>query len=269
MKAGVAVRRVVVSLVLLLALVAAACGESTVESDAVTGSGSAATKTYTLSGFTAIQADQGFSVVVTRGESFAVSVSADENLVQYLTVEVRGDALYLGLDPAKTYRLANLKAEVTMPELSGVEVMRAADVFVEGFTTKGDLALKVADAGQLNVDALKAQSATLEVSGAGRLGGKLVVKGALTVSAAGGSQAILIGAARTVTLTASEASEVSLKGVASQTATVELTGGSRASVRASKTVNAALAEASALDYYGTAQLGEMNVAGASQVQHFQ
>ena len=269
MRAGLAPRSVVVSLILLLAVVAAACGESTVESDVVTGSGGSTTKTYALSGFTAVQADQGFSVAVTRGESFAVSVSAEESLIQYLEVEVRGDALYLGLDPSRTYRLATLTAEVTMPELSGVEVTRAADVFVEGFTTKGDLTFTVADAGELSIDALKAQDATFEMSGAARLGAKLALSGALSVTARGGSQAVLAGVARSVEVKASEASVVSLQGVAARTATVELTGASKTSVRASRTVNAAVSEASALDYYGTAELGEMNVAGTSQVQHIQ
>lgn len=262
-------RSILVCLVLLLGAVAAACGGSTVESDTVTGSGSRTTKTYALSGFTAVQADQGFSVTVKQGDSFTVSVSADENLLQYLTVEVREDALYLGLDPAKTYRLANLTAEVTMPELSGVEVTRAADMFVEGFASEGDLAFTVADAGQLNVDAIEARNAKLELSGASQLAGELTLKGALTMKAAGGSQAILVGAARTVDLTAADASQVSLKTFATRTATVELTGASKASVRASKTVNAALAEASVLDYYGSAELGEMNVVGVSQVQHFE
>lgn len=269
MRAGVVARSVVVSLVLLFAVAVAACGESTVESDVVTASGGSTTKTYALSGFTAVHADQDFSVAVTRGESFAVSVSAEESLIQYLTVEVRGDALYLGLDPSRTYRLASLTAEVTMPELSGVQVTGAADVFVEGFTTEEALTFTVADAGRLDIDALKAQDATFELSGASRLGGKLALAGALSVIARGGSQAVLAGVARTVDVQASEASLVSLQRVAARTATVELTGGSKASVRAGRTVNASLSEASAMDYYGTAELGEMDVAGMSQVQHIQ
>lgn len=269
MRAGVVLRVIIVSLVLVLGTVAAACGGSTVESDVVAGSGSTETKTYALSGFSAVHADQGFSVVVKQGESFSVSVSADDNLVQYLKVEVRGDALYIGLDPAKTYRAPSLMAEVTMPELSGAEVTRAADMFVEGFGAADDLRFAVADAGQLNIDGIKAKDATLEVSGAGKLGGKLKLTGSLTMTAAGASQAILAGTARTVDLKAADASEVSLKSLAAQTATVELTGAAKASVRASKTVNASLAGGSALDYYGTAELGEMNVVGASQIQHFE
>jgi hypothetical protein len=258
-----------VSLVLLLGAVVAACGGATVESDVVAGSGDTATKTYSLSGFTAVHADQGFSVVVKQGESFSVSASVDENLVQDLRVEVRGDALYIGLDPAKTYQAPSLTAEVTMPELSGAEVTAAADMFVEGFSAAGDLSFSVADAGRLNIDGIKAKDATLDVSGGGKLGGKLRLTGALTMTAAGASQAIVAGTARTVDLKAADASEVSLKSLAAQTATVELTGASRASVRASKTVNASLGGGSALDYYGTAELGEMNVVGASQIQHFE
>ena len=179
MRSGVVLRGVVVSLLVLLGVTGAACGGSGSSSggDAVTGSAGKATKKYDSTGFTAVHAAQGASVVVQQGDTFAVSVTVNENLVQYLTVEVQGDTLQIGLDPSQKYRLADLSAEVTMPDLSGIDVTEAADVLAKGFMSKGDLTLKVSGAGQLSMEGMKAADATLEVSGASRLGGRLVLTG--------------------------------------------------------------------------------------------
>lgn len=274
MRSGVLLRALVVSFVLALGVAAAACGGSSSsatsdEAGVVTGTGVQKTQTFDLSGFTSVRVSQGFSVVIEKGDSFAVSASVNENLVDHLQVEVQGDTLVIALDPAKTYRLADLSAQVTMPELAGLEVQGNADAYATGFKSKGDVSLKASGAGRISVDGMKAASATLAVSEGGMLGGKMVVSGALVMSAAGASQAIVAGAARTVELTADGASEVSLKDLAAVTASVTLSGGSRASVRASKTVDVSLAEASSLDLYGTAELGETNVQGASQINRIQ
>lgn len=269
MRSGVVLRGVVVSLLVLLGVTGAACGGSGSSSggDAVTGSAGKATKKYDSTGFTAVHAAQGASVVVQQGDTFAVSVTVNENLVQYLTVEVQSDTLQIGLDPSQKYRLADLSAEVTMPDLSGIDVTEAADVLAKGFMSKGDLTLKVSGAGQLSVEGMKAGNATLEVSEASRLGGRLVLSGRLTMMASDAGKAIISGASRTVGLTGTGASQVSLKDFAAQTATVHLTGGSNATVRATKTVNVTLDGASTLHYYGPAKLGNTDVNGASQVNH--
>jgi len=263
-------RVVVVSLILVLGGAVAACGgSSSAESGVVTGTGVQKTRTYDFSGFTSVRVTHGFSVVIQQGDAFAVSASVDENLVQYLRVEVQGDTLSIGLDPSVTYRLTDVSAEVTMPDLSSLEVAEAADVYAVGFEVAGDLSLLVSGAGQLNVEGMKAANASLEVAGGGRLGGELTVGGTWTMKASEAGKAIFSGAARSVDLTASGASEVSLKNLAAKTASVTLTGASSASVRASRTLDVALAQASTLDYYGSAELGRADVTGASQINHIQ
>ncbi len=270
MRSRVLQRVLLLSVVLGLAVAAAACGgsSSTAASDVVTGSGVQETKTYDLSGFTSVRVDKGVSTVVRRGHSFAVSASANENAVQYLRVSVEGDTLVVGLDPSKKYELVDASAEIVMPELSLLEVTAGGDAYAEKFTSTGDIAFTVSGAAQLNLERVRAASATMKASGGGKLGGGIVVSGALKVTAEG-SMVTLLGKARRVDLTGSRASMVSLKNVTAQTVNVVLVEASKASVWASKTVNVAMNGASGLDYYGPAALGKTDIAGVSQLNHIE
>jgi hypothetical protein len=263
-------RSLLAAAVLLLLLVPlAACGGSAPGAGDVVGSSAQVTKTYDYSGFTAVQADQKFSVNVQQGKSFAVSVTVNDNLVQYLQVKVQGDTLHIGLDPGKSYRLADLTAEVTMPDVTAVTVNGAADAFVKGFTSGKSLTFKVGGAGKLSVSGLKAEAASFDVSGGSDIGGDLELTGDLAVTASGAAQGFITGSGRNVTLVASGAAVISLKRFTAHDADVSLSGASQAGVRATGTIDVQASEASTFIYYGPAKLGKTDVNGASQVSHIQ
>jgi hypothetical protein len=262
-----AARLVLASAALLLLLVPlAACGGGEV-AGVVVGSSAQTTKTFALSGFTKVQVDQKFSVNVQRGNASAVSVTVNENLVQYLKVEVKGDTLYLGLDPGKTYSLTGLTADVTLPQLDAVTVGGASDAFVDGFTSEGLLALKVSGASKLSLAGMKAKDASFGLSGGSGLGGDLTLTGDLDGSAAGASQAVLTGACRDVRLDVSGASVVSLKGFKATNTDVSVSGASQTSVYAAGTIDVQASGASTFVYYGPGKLGTTDISGASQISH--
>ena len=270
MRSRVLQRALLLSVVLVLAVAAAACGGSSNEaaSGVVTGSGVQKAKDYDFSGFTSVRVDKGVSATVRQGDVYAVSASTNENAVQYLKVTVEGDTLVVGLDPSKQYDLVDAYAEIVMPDLASLEVTAGGDAYAQRFAASGDVALTVSGAAQLNVDGMHVGSATVKALGGGKLGGGIIVDDTLTV-ASEGSQVTLLGRALTVGLTGTKGSIVSLKNVVARTVNVVLTDASKASVRATKTVNVAMAGASGLDYYGPAKLGKTDITGASQLSHIE
>jgi hypothetical protein len=266
-RSAAVLRCAVAGLVLLAFLSAGACGSSSSGSAVVTGSGGQATKSYDYSGFTSVRVDQGFSATLKQGGKAKVSVTVNQNLVKYLKVEVQGDTLHIGLDPSKKYLLTNLTADVTLPALKSLEVTGASDAFAEGFSSNDALVLTVSGHSQLNLSAISAASASFDVSGAGKLGGKLTLAGDLHAIASGAGQALLAGTAKTVHVEASGGSSISLRGLRAEDADVNLSGASQASVNASGTINLQASGASVMDYYGSATLGSVDVSGASQINH--
>lgn len=267
MRSAVTLRRVLASVALVLLLAPlGACGGASV-AGVVVGSSGRTTKEYEYSGFTNVQVDQQFSVNVRQGKTFAVSVAVNDNLLQYLRVEVQGDTLHLGLDPSKKYTLADLTADVTMPEVDSVTVDGASDANVDGFVTSGSLAFDAAGASRLSLSSLKAKDASVEMSGGSKMGGDLLLTGDIDVTVSGASQAVLTGGGRNLRLVVSGASAVALKAFKVQDADVTLSGASQADVYAVGTIDLEASGASRFVYYGPAELGKSNVTGASQISH--
>jgi hypothetical protein len=265
-RAGVVLRYVVAIFVVLLLVAAAGCGSSS--GGEVVGSSAVTTKALDLNGFTAVRVDNDFSATVSRGDAFKVAVTVNENLVKYLKVEVKGDTLHVGLDPTVTYRLTDLRADITMPSVSGVEVTGASDAYVTGFSSTGALDLKASGAGQLSMKDVKAGAVTFDASGGSRIEGQLACTELSGVSS-GGSTVTMGGSSPAAKLEASGGSKLLLNLFAMQDAAVKLSGASQAAVLVNGTLDVDISGASKLDYYGTAQLGKTSVTGASQITHQQ
>ena len=266
MRAGV-VHRYVVAVVLLLLLGAAVgCGSSS--GGEVVGTSGVTTKAFDLSGFTAVRVDNDCSATVSRGDAFKVSVTVNENLVQYLQVEVKGDTLHIGLDTAKKYRLADLRAEITMPSIAGAEASGASDAYLTDFSSTDALSLKASGASQLSLRDVKAGAVTFDGSGASRIEGSLACDD-LSGVVSGASTATMAGSASTATLEGSGASKVLMNQFMVKNLTVTLSGASQGAVRATAKIDVDLSGASKLDYYGTARLGKASVTGVSQISHIQ
>jgi len=114
------------------AMTVASCG-------VVTGSGTTVTRDLDLGGFSKVEVRSGFEVRVTRAETHAVSLRVDDNVVEYLDVEVDGDTLRLGLDAGTSYRDATLTAVVELPALEALELSGASGAEVAGFEGDGPL----------------------------------------------------------------------------------------------------------------------------------
>jgi len=107
----------------MLAGLLAACGlPMSTSSGALAGSGKMATRDYAIEGFTGIDARNGFNVTVSGRDTYKVSVTTDDNVLDAISVKKVGDALQLGVDPAKAQSVqpTRLDAVITMPGLQGV-----------------------------------------------------------------------------------------------------------------------------------------------------
>jgi hypothetical protein len=113
-----------ITVVMLTALLAACCLPLTTGGGALSGSGKMATRGYAIEGFTGIDAQNGFNVTVTGGDAYKVSVTADDNVLDALSVVKAGDTLRLRVDSRKAQSIhtTRLDAAITMPELKLVSL---------------------------------------------------------------------------------------------------------------------------------------------------
>ena len=212
----------------------------------ITGSGNVVTQEFDLSGFDRVEVSHAFDVAISEGDSFGVTVRVEGNVAEHLQVVTQGRTLNIGLKP-RTYNMVNvatMEAEVTMPELAGLEFSGASKGTIAGFASTTALDVDLSGASWLRGD-IEAGDATFDISGASKV----------TLSGSGGD----------VTIDASGASTVALAGFPVVDASVEASGASGVIVNVSGRLNVNASGASTVRYRGSPSLGSVESTGGSTV----
>jgi len=87
----------------------------------VTGSGNLVTLDKSFSDFTVVDVSWGFKVTITKADTYDVSITIDDNLVDYLQVSKSGNTLHIGLKSA-TYDRVTKIANIQMPLLHELRI---------------------------------------------------------------------------------------------------------------------------------------------------
>ena len=192
----------------------------------ITGSGKIVTREETSTGFDKLDVSHGFEVDVRQAEDFSVVIRVDDNVEKHLDVAKRGSTLQIGLKPNVNVTSRTLQAEITMPELTGLEMSGGTHCTVTGFESTRALDLDVS----------------------------------------GGSHATLTGSAGDVTIDASGGSEADLFAFSVVDANVEASGGSEVTVNASGRLDADASGGSRVYYLGSPTLGTIEESGGGEVR---
>jgi hypothetical protein len=227
-------------LVALLIGCAPASGQITLR-----GSGRMVTEEPALSGFDRVRASQAFQIDIRQGETFRVVVRVDDALVDVLRVRKVGDTLEIGLEPGDGYdiRNARMEAEVTMPELRGLDLSGASHVTLSGFRSESVL--------------------DLELSGSSSVRGE-VEAGETRIDLSGASRARLSGSTRDLQARVSGASTGELSRFAAADARVDASGASEISVNARR-LQVEASGAAHVTYGGDAAVGRVETSGSASV----
>ena len=213
----------------------------------ITGSGNVVTQEENITGFDKVDVSNAFKVDIRRGDMFDVVIRVDDNLLDYLDVAKRGKTLKIGLKPGRIYniRKVTMEADVTMPELTGLELSGASHGTITGFESVKDLDVGLSGASMLRGD-IEARDARFDVSGA--------------------SQVTLSGSAGDVTIGVSGASTANLADFPVGDADIEASGASKVTVNPSGRLDAEASGASSVFYLGNPTLGNIDTSGASSVK---
>ncbi len=230
----------------------------------IVGSGKLTSQDYALADFTQVEASHTFNVTITRAAAFSVKVTYDDNLASYLEVSRDGDTLRLGMKPGHQYTSVTLRAEVTMPRLTRLNLSGASKGSAAGFSGD-DLKLDISGASTAELANMTVGGLDVEVSGASTARGAVAASGNARLEASGASTIELTGKAQDATIGASGASHANLPDFIVRNADVNLSGASTGAVNLTGTLSGDLSGASHLDYYGTPTLGNVKTSGASSI----
>ena len=221
-----------------------ACDSSTAEM--LTGSGDLVTREESVSNFSRVQAGHSFQIEIARSAAYSVVVTADNNIIDRVEVSKNGDRLVLDLEGGLNVRNATLRATITMPQLTGLDISGASRVEVTDFRSSDDLVVALSGVSRLDGD-IGAGDVSFTLSGASRLE--------------------LEGSAKDIRLDVGGASNVDLKDFPVDDARVKLSGASHATLDVRKTLGPAdLSGASSLVYHGDPSIKDLNASGGSTIR---
>jgi hypothetical protein len=232
--------------------------------DSIKGSQNLETREFTYANFDRVEIEAPFDVEIAKSSTYMVSVTANDNLFDYIEVTKSGDTLRLRLKPFISFRNTTFQATITMPELSSLEISAASSCDVAGFQTTGDVDINVSGASRLNIMSLQASSVTMEISGASRVTG-FVKTEAADFEASGASYIELNGSAEGANMEASGASSLRLRNFYILHASVNLSAASNGDIEVNGNLDVEVSGVSSLTFGGNPTLGRVEVSGASSL----
>jgi hypothetical protein len=213
----------------------------------VVGSGNLVTEQKGFSDFTTVEVGSGFEVEITQLSSHSISITADDNLLDYIQVSKTGDTLTIHLKWGYSYQDVTLRTEISMPELYELELSGGTYGTVEGFSSSHEF--------------------VLGLSGGSSLIGDFTTSGDAQFTLSGGSHLIeLEGVANDLRISASSGSNLKLSDFHVNDASVNLSGGSDATINLDGRLDANLSGGSHLAYVGDPTMGDVQTSGGSTVE---
>ncbi len=197
--------------------------------------------------FTIVEVGWGFEVEIMQSNSYSVSVTADDNLFDYIEVSKTDNRLTIGLKWGYSYQSVTLRARITMPDLHELQLSGGTHGTVEGFSSSHEFILGLSGGSHLSGDFKTSEDAQFTLSGGSQLIG-------------------LDGAANDLRISASGGSGLGLSDFSVHDASVNLSGGSSATINLDGRLDADLSDGSSLSYVGDPTMGDIKKSGGSTVE---
>lgn len=141
---------------------------SSCKKEIIRGKGDIVTQERAVSNFSRIKIKGVTDVTVVQGNTFRVTVSDYENLVNEIETSLSGDELIIGYKREVWVTKGKSKATVTMPALKGVRVDGSGDFIIEGpFTGTGLFSAEINGSGNITVNNVIVEEADIHISGSG------------------------------------------------------------------------------------------------------
>lgn len=150
------------------------------------GSGKVVSQTRDVSQFNGINAGGVFLINVKAGQDFKVSVSADDNLLPYISTRVENGILRI--ETEKRFSTHNrIKVDISAPKINKIDLSGASKLTLDG-VSNDSLAVKASGACKATISGTTGEL-SIEMSGASNLDAGGLESGNVTIDGSGASNA--------------------------------------------------------------------------------
>lgn len=230
----------------------------------VKGSEELKSRDFTRSDFSEVKVDDGIELHIVYDTSFNVTITADDNLFDYLNVSLKGETLSFNLKNNE-YVDATVKAYITMPHLRKLNLNGASICSISDFDTRAGVEFHISGDSVLNSDNMTVGDIILDVYDASKATGNITA-GDVRLKADSGSTVQLDGAANDLVCEVGGSSLLKLEGFSLRNVEIKMSGESVAGINVSGKLDVDLKKNSKLTYYGDPVLGSTRIDGGSTME---
>ncbi len=199
-------------------------------------SGNVTSEDRSVSGFDSISLSGAGDMSIEQGDVEALTVEADDNLMQYITTRVRGNTLEIGLkDGVNILGLTKIVYRVKVKDLKSIEISGLGNVTMDGLKTD-ELKLSTSGSGQFNLKGIEANRITADSSGFGIVN--------------------LSGKAPQVKLSINGSGSFDGSDLEAQSVSIEISGAGSATVWAKEALDVQVSGGGLVRYYGNPKITE-------------
>ena len=235
----------------------------------VKGSGNLETKDYDFTDFLRVEIDGPFEVNIAYADSYQVSVTADDNMLEKIEISNEDNTLKIGLQSARysgllriQYVDASAQVTISMPRLRSLFLSGMAKGTCSDFDSRASADFNIAGASSLDIQGISVGDVNFNVTSASKVTGEIIA-GDAEFNEAGASSIQLIGSANIIVCGAKDTSQLELDDFIVDIADVRLRGASIGTVNVNGKLHADLSEGSILSYLGEPIMGNIKISGGS------
>jgi hypothetical protein len=230
-------RTLILIVLFILSGILAGCGGET------TGSGTLAAESYDYTGFTLIEADSGFGLIIKQSQSYEIEITTDDNILERLDISMTGSTLKFSLSGSISPTV--LRAEISMPSIEGFNLSGGAKAAITGFNSDKSFSVTLTEGSTLVGD---------------------IVSGDAGFGISGGSMVTLSGSGSDLMVRSSDGSELTLDEFPVNNADINIDSGGRSFFNINGRLDTVLTGGSELYYTGEPAMGNVNVSGGSKLE---
>lgn len=229
-----------------IALLAAAISTSSCRR--TSGDGPSITKTYTISGFSAIYSGIDGDVYYTQDSVYKVEIFGQSNILDKIETPIENGELRIQFRKFDNIgRHDRIVARISAPSLTGLGINGSGNVYANSPVSSTSVNLKVNGSGNISMAGYTGTNMDVNVNGSGRItinGGKV------------GSNSIRI----------SGSGDVDMMGMQSENASIHTSGSGNVSLWATKTLDIRISGSGDVYYTGN-PIVTTNISGSGKVTH--
>lgn len=240
----------------------------------ISGSGEVITESRDVSNFEQVDLQGIGNLEIIQGDEEALTITADDNLMQYITTEVVGDTLEIGMkpnlsfDPSRTIEYKLVLKSVSSIQLSGfgninseglsgdeleVKLAGSGDIMLDSLESD-TLLVRISGFGDFEAQTISADMPTLEITGSGDIHVDELTAKELAVKISGFGDADLSGTADKQDVQLTGSGNYNAEDLASDSASVKITGFGKATLWAKETLDITITGSGDVNYYGSPRI---------------